>query len=218
MIRDLQGEGFNLEAIKRILDRAPGESVGEVLDFTRALAAPFVDESPQVVDAGVFIDRWGDQLTPEVARQAERLGLVRDLGEGRYELLSPRLQEAAAQLQDLGVPLDAALNVTAVMRKHSEAVAKAYVLLFLDCVWRPFHEAGEPPEDWPRVREALERVRPLAGEALLSMFGLVMTEAVEQALERELGRMGEQRDHGESSPRKRSTADRSKPARRRSRR
>jgi DNA-binding transcriptional MerR regulator len=216
LIRDLQAEGFNLEAIKRILDRAPGESVGEVLDFTRALAAPFVDETPQVVDAGVFIDRWGDQLTPEVARQAERLGLVRDLGEGRYELLSPRLQEAAAQLQDIGVPLDAALNVTAVMRKHSEAVAKAYVRLFLDNVWRPFHEAGEPAEDWPRVREALERLRPLAGEALLSMFGLVMTEAVEQALERELGRMGEQRDsNGRPPSRRRSRGSRSASARRR---
>jgi DNA-binding transcriptional MerR regulator len=218
LIRDLQAEGFNLESIKRILDRAPGESIGEVLDFTRAVAAPFGNERPEVVDAGVFIDRWGDELTPELVSRAERLGLVRDLGEGRYELLSPRLQQAAGELAELGVPLDAAVEVTAVMRKHSEAVARAYVRLFLDHVWRPFEQAGEPAEEWPRVRDALERLRPLAGEALLAMFGLVMTEAVESALERELGRMGEQRDHGESRPRKRSTAGRSKAARRRSRR
>jgi DNA-binding transcriptional MerR regulator len=216
LIRDLQAEGFNLEAIKRILDRAPGESMGEVLDFTRAVAAPFGDERPQVVDAGVFIDRWGDQLTPEVARKAERLGLVRDLGEGRYELLSPRLQEAAGQLEALGVPLESALDVTATMRKHSEAVARAYVRLFLDHVWRPFQEAGEPMEEWPRVREALERLRPLAGEALMAMFGLVMTEAVERALERELARMGEQPDGSE--PRKRSGARRPGGSRRRARR
>jgi DNA-binding transcriptional MerR regulator len=196
LIRDLQAEGFNLEAIKRILDRAPGGSIGEVLDFTRAVAAPFGDERPQVVDAGVFVDRWGDQLTPEVVRRAERLGLVRELGEGRYELLSPRLQEAAIELEKLGVPLDAAMEVTAVMRKHSEAVARAYVRLFLDHVWRPFEEAGEPGEEWPRVREALERLRPLAGEALLAMFGIVMTEAVEHALEREARRAGGRRTPG----------------------
>jgi DNA-binding transcriptional MerR regulator len=214
LIRDLQAEGFNLESIKRILERAPGASIAEVLDFTRAVAAPFGDERPQVVDGGVFVDRWGDELTPEVVSQAERLGLVRELGEGRYELLSPRLQEAASELAELGVPLDAALEVTSVMRKHSEAVARAYVRLFLDHVWRPFEKAGEPVEEWPRVREALEHLRPLAGEALLAMFGLVMTEAVEQALERELGRMGEQREHPPQRSRKRS----SKPARRRSRR
>lgn len=217
LIRDLQAEGFNLESIKRILERAPGESIGEVLDFTRAVAAPFGDERSQVVDGGVFVDRWGDQLTPEVVSQAERLGLVRELGEGRYELLSPRLQEAASELAELGVPLDAALEVTGVMRKHSEAVARAYVRLFLDHVWRPFEQAGEPVEDWPRVRDALERLRPLAGESLLAMFGLVMTEAVERALERELGRLGE-RDEGAARPHKRPPSSRSKAARRRSRR
>jgi hypothetical protein len=103
------------------------------------------------------------------------------------------------------------------MRKHSEAVARAYVRLFLDHVWRPFDEAGEPVDDWPRVREALERLRPLAGEALMAMFGIVMTEAVERALERELARMGEQ-ESGRPSGRRRSSADGSKRARRRARR
>ena len=217
LIRDLQAEGFNLEAIKRILDGAPGGSIGEVLDFTRAVAAPFGDERPQVVDAQAFVDRWGEQLTPAVVRLAEKVGVVRDLGEGRYELLSPRLHDAAAELAELGVPLEAATEVTAVMRKHSDAVARAYVRLFLDHVWRPFHEAGEPREEWPRVQEALERLRPLAGEALLAMFGLVMTEAVERALERELARIGEQQMDG-SGARRRSSSARSSRSRRRSRR
>src|SRR3954451_24742732 len=71
LIRDLQAEGFNLEAIRRILERAPGGSVGEVLDFPRAVAAPFGDERPQVVTAESFLERWGDEVTPEVARRAE---------------------------------------------------------------------------------------------------------------------------------------------------
>jgi DNA-binding transcriptional MerR regulator len=206
LIRDLQAEGFNLEAIKRILDSTSGESIGEVLDFTRAVAAPFGDERPQVVDAQAFVERWGEQLTPEVVRQAVKSGVVRDLGEGRYELLSPRLHEAAADLQELGVPLDAAMAVTATMRKHSDAVARAYVRLFLDHVWRPFDQAGEPAEDWPRVRDALERLRPLAGEALMAMFGLVMTEAVERALERELARIGDERGSASGSRRRQPVA------------
>jgi hypothetical protein len=81
-----------------------------------------------------------------------------------------------------------AIDVTAALKRQAEAVAERYVTLFLDHVWRPFQERGEPADEWPGVREALERLRPLAGESLLSMFGLVMTDAVEQAFEREIER------------------------------
>src|SRR5213594_672222 len=43
LIRELQGEGFNLEAIRRLLEGAGGSS-SEVLNFSRALRAPFEDE------------------------------------------------------------------------------------------------------------------------------------------------------------------------------
>jgi DNA-binding transcriptional MerR regulator len=51
LIRELQAEGFNLEAIRRLLERTRGQSIGELLDFTRALAEPFGDEAPEVMSA-----------------------------------------------------------------------------------------------------------------------------------------------------------------------
>jgi DNA-binding transcriptional MerR regulator len=217
LIRDLQAEGFNLGAIKRILERADGRSVSEVLDFTRALAAPFSDEQPVVVEAQFFEERWGDQITTDVVRRSQQLGLVRDLGDGRYELRSPRLVRVAEELTDLGVPLEVALDMTGTLKRHAEAIARAYVELFLDHVWHPFERAGEPDEEWPEVRDALDRLRPLAGEAVLGMFGLVMTDAVEQAMERELSRLASghrpstrgRRRRSRSSHRRRSGAGRS---------
>ena len=50
LIKDLQAEGFSLEVIRRILDRAPGATAAEVLDFTRAVAEPFGDEQPELVE------------------------------------------------------------------------------------------------------------------------------------------------------------------------
>jgi hypothetical protein len=111
---------------------------------------------------------------------------VRDLGDGRFEIRSPRLERGSKELSKLGVPLEEAVELTALIRRHSEAVADAFVKLFLDYVWRPFEARGEPKEEWPQVRETLERLRPLAGESLLAVFGLVMTEAVERAFAREL--------------------------------
>lgn len=182
LIRDLQAEGFNLEAIKRILSRAPGQSVSEVLDFTRAVAAPFSDERPEVMDAAVFAERWGPELTPELIRKVEKLGLVTPLADGLWEVRSPRLLSAATELTEAGVPLEVAVDTAAALKRQADAVARTYVSLFLDYVWGPFDAAGEPPEDWPKVQETLARLRPLAGESLLATFQIAMTDAVEQAL------------------------------------
>jgi DNA-binding transcriptional MerR regulator len=190
LVKDLQAEGFNLEAIKRIVGSSPGSSSAEILQFTRALAEPFGDEQPEIVDAKHFVERWGEQATLATLKRAQKLGFVRQIGDDRFEILSPRLERASNELAELGVPLETALDVTATLKRHSESVAKAYVRLFLDHVWRPFEEAGEPEESWPEVRETLERLRPLAGESLLAVFQLVMTSAVEAALERELARIG----------------------------
>jgi hypothetical protein len=53
-------------------------------------------------------------------------------------------------------------------------------------IWEPFDEAGRPEQDWPKIREALERMRPLASSALLAIFQITMSEATEKAGERTL--------------------------------
>jgi DNA-binding transcriptional MerR regulator len=206
LIRDLQAEGFNLESIKRILERAPGESMGEVLDFTRAVAAPFSDERPEVIDGAILAEQWGEQLTPEVIGRIERHGFVRPLGDGLWEVRSPRLHRAAQELAELGVPFATAVDVMATLKRHSEAVARAYVELFLDHIWRPFEEAGADPEEFPKIREAIDRLRPLAGESLLAVFQVVMTDAAERAVEKEVLRLGEERERKDGRRRARSSS------------
>jgi DNA-binding transcriptional MerR regulator len=173
LIRELQADGFNLGAIRRLLEGAGGSS-GEVLRFTRALRAPFEDEQPQVVSGDELAGRWG-AADPRLLAKAESLGLVRALGDDKFEEPSPRLARASA-----------ALEVAARVRRHAEGVAGAFVELFLDEVWKPFERAGRPEERWPEVREALERLRPLAAESLLAIFQIAMSEAVEEAFGREL--------------------------------
>src|SRR4051795_10023267 len=48
LIRTLQDEGFNLEAIRRLIERADGTDE-ELLRFTRVAHAPFADEAPEVL-------------------------------------------------------------------------------------------------------------------------------------------------------------------------
>ena len=185
LIRELQGEGFNLESIRRLLGEQG--SGAELLRFTRVLREPFEDEEPQIVEAAELAERWRS-TDVKLLQRAERLGFLRPLGDGRYEELSPRLARAGEELAALGLPAELALDVVEKVRRHAEGVAKVFVRLFLEQVWKPFVDAGQPEERWPEVREALERLRPLASESLLAVFQLTMTEAVDDAFGRELVR------------------------------
>src|SRR3954471_24786202 len=190
LIRELQAEGFNLEAIRRLLENSTGSST-DVLRFTRALREPFEDEEPVIVDALELTDRFRS-ADPRLLTKAERLGVLRPVGDGRYEEMSPRLARAGEELAALGVPAEVALETVARVRRHADGVARAFVRLFLEQVWKPFDEAGRPEERWPEVHDALERLRPLASESLLGVFQLAMNDAVDHAfgevLERDAGK------------------------------
>jgi DNA-binding transcriptional MerR regulator len=185
LTREMQADGLNLEAIRRVLDSGDG-SAAEIFDFTRALRAPFEDEAPEIIDAEELAGIWGEAADPKLTRRAEKLGIFRTLPDGRVEAISPRLLRAAAELAKLGIGPEGALVTAEKLRRHADGVARAFVDLFVKEVWRPFDRAGRPERDWPRMREALERLRPLAADALQATFQIAMEEAVEKESERTL--------------------------------
>ncbi len=194
LIRELQAEGFNLDLIKRLVEGAGGSSA-EVLRFTRALREPFADEEPRILDAAELAERWGT-ADPELLARAQKLGLLRPLGDGGFEETSPRLGQAGDELLRLGVSPEEALEILEKVRRNADTVARTFAKVFLDAVWAPFDEAGRPEHRWPEVRDSLERLRPLASESLLAVFRLAMDDAVEEELGRVLegrGRRGRRR-------------------------
>jgi DNA-binding transcriptional MerR regulator len=187
LISEMQADGFNLQSIKRLLEASDG-AVEQFLGFRRALMAPFEQEEPEFIEQEELESRWGGRVERRLVARAEKLGLIRPLGEGRYEVPSPTLYRAGEELLALGVSPEKVLAVAEQIKRRSEAIARVFVDLFLEGVWKPFFEAGSPDDQWPQVREALERLRPLASEAVLAVFQRAMTEAVEEAFGKELER------------------------------
>jgi DNA-binding transcriptional MerR regulator len=185
LIQELQANGYNLAAIKHLLQRSEG-SAEEVLGFARALLAPYEREQPEVVEAAELVARFGGDR--KLLARAERLGLLGDLGGGRYEVPSPTLLRAGDAVAALGVTADKALDVLEQVVRRADDVSETFVKLFMERVWKPFADAGEPEADWPAVREALERLRPLATDVLVAVFHQRMTQATERAFGRELER------------------------------
>ena len=181
LIRTLQDDGFNLESIRRLLERTGGSSE-ELLRFTRAAREPFADETPEVVE----LEELGAASAP-----TGRAGPAR--ARGRRSACCARSAKGASRTPARGWRAPApswprsasarrsTLDVVEELRGHADAIAEAFVELFLAHVWRPFDAAGRPPERWPEVRETLERLRPLAGDAVMAVFGLAMSDAVERA-------------------------------------
>jgi DNA-binding transcriptional MerR regulator len=202
LTREMQADGLNLEAIRRVLESGDGGSATEIFDFTRALRAPFEDEAPEIIGADELASVWGPERAPEpeLMRRAEKLGVLRTLPDGQIEVISPRLQRAAVALAELGVGPEGALATAEKLRRHADGVARAFVDLFVKEVWQPFDRAGRPEGDWPKVRESLDRMRPLASDALLAVFQIAMGEAVEKASERTLRLAARKRPAGRGKP------------------
>ena len=186
LTREMQAEGLNLEAIRRVLESTEGSST-EIVDFARAVRAPFEEETPEIFERAELAQIWGaKELDPKLLQRGEKLGMLRELPDGKIETISPRLQRAGGALVELGVSPEAALDIAAKLRRQADATARAFVDLFVKEIWQPFTEAGRPEEEWPKVREALDRMRPLASDAVLAMFQIAMGEATEKAGERTL--------------------------------
>jgi DNA-binding transcriptional MerR regulator len=185
LIQELQGNGYNLAAIKHLLDRSGG-AAEDVLGFARTLLAPFETEEPEVVDLTELAERFGGRGGRKVLARAERLGLVVPLGGDRYEVPSPTVLRAGEAVLALGVPLDRALDIVERVTKNADSVSRTFVKLFVDQVWKPFDEAGRPQADWPEVQETLEQLRPLVSDTFLAVFQQRMTQAIEEAFGREL--------------------------------
>ena len=190
LIKDLQSEGIKLDSIARMLGQG-GRSDADLLRFTRSVKSMFGSTEGSITTVAELAKRFGmgEDAAGAVAGRAERLGLIREIDEGTYEELAPRLLAAGEHaVEALGLTAEEALHVVSQLRRHSEGVARLYLELFMKRVWEPFVSAGQPPEQWQVVQEALEEVSTLATEALVGAFELVMAEQVDATFGRELVR------------------------------
>jgi DNA-binding transcriptional MerR regulator len=186
LIQDLQGEGFNLKGIERLLEQKLGPAE-QMLSFKRDLES-FENEEPQTFTRDELVARFGDE-SGAALKQAVESGALVPTGEDRYEAPFPSLLDAAEAVVGQGVPLYHTLVVFAKAQSRCRSVAHEFVRLFLEDVWKPFEEDGYPEDRWPEVREALHRLRPLSSQALTAIFQMTMADEVESAFGKQLERL-----------------------------
>ena len=191
LIREMQAEGFNLEAIKRLL--AGGED--QLLGFRRAVTTPLESEAPEIVTTAELAERFG-ALDPRNTAKAERLEILVPLGDGRYEVPTPSLLRAAEVAVERGIDMPDALDAVERVKKHCESISRTFVRLFLEELWKPVRDSGDAEGRWSEVVDAIEALKPVSSQTVLALFNQTMTAEIESAFARELERMSKGRGKG----------------------
>jgi DNA-binding transcriptional MerR regulator len=183
MIRDLQEEGFNLNGIKRLLEDTHG-TAERLIRVRQALSATVEDGPAETHTAIELGQRF--RLEPEEGREilakAIKMGVLIPLGGDNYEAPNPSLLAVGDEAVRSGIPIRAALAAIEEVQRHCESASRSFVRLFLREVWRPFAKEDMPVERWPEIEDAVERLRPAASEALVTIFQERLSAQIERAL------------------------------------
>lgn len=179
LIQEMQAEGFKLSAISRLIGEH-GADADRFVGLRQAVTAPFASEQPEVYTRAELVEKFGTD-DDRLLEKAQKLGLLVDLGEERYEAPSPALVRAAEDVLGMGIELPAALAVIEKLNRNAQSSARTFVDLFVEELWKPFDEAGRPEEGWEEIIAAIGRLRPLAFDALNATFRLTLTAEIEKA-------------------------------------
>lgn len=186
LIRELQAEGVKLDVVKKLFETTGG-STDQVLGFIRSLRELFGESERTIVSGAELAERFAG-AEPGMLKKAQRVGLLRQVSDDQYEEVLPRLSSAGEALLRLGIPLERSLEVAVQLRRHAEGIARLYVQLFLDEVWKPFDASGRPDDEWPRLHETVGQLRTIAGEALISVVEQAVSERLDVTFGRDLAR------------------------------
>jgi len=182
LIRALQADGFNLGGIKRLLEDTQG-TAERLLRFKDALRSSAPGERPQRLTLAQLGRRFrvSTEEAPEVLAKARKLGVLVRVSDEEYKAPSPSLLAIAEEAVKRGISLHSALSLLEEIERHCDSVSRAFVKLFLREVWKPFAQADMPAERWPEMEAAVERLRPVASEALMAIFQQRLGAQVEEA-------------------------------------
>lgn len=173
LVLTMLGRGYPLTAIRELVDAwESNRGLGDVLGFEEALAVPFVDTPPRAVTLAEMAALFPDG-TPETLMRAVALGIVTPEGD-HFVAPSTPLFEAGTGLAADGVPMTAVLDAAEAISTAADGLAHHFVELFRTHVWQPFVDAGMPPDQLPRITEALQRQRPLATQAVVAALAEAM--------------------------------------------
>ena len=179
LVQELQAHGFTLSAIERYVAGIPADATPEDIALHRTMLAPWQADLPVEMSRTELDKRSGRPLSDDDLATLAALGIVLRTKRGRYEVAVSQLSVGLGLL-DLGFPTEAAVAAAEVYAEHGRQLAKELNELFRTMVWPAYKESGAPPE---KLREVVERLKPLSIASLVSAYEAAMDETRRKGIE-----------------------------------
>jgi DNA-binding transcriptional MerR regulator len=172
LVQELQSHGFTLSAIEKYVANIPRDASPEDIALQRAMLAPWQHEAPIEMTRRELDQRAGRRLTDDDLTTLGALGVVLAARRNRYQVAVSQLSIGLGLL-DLGFPTEAALAAADVYAAHGRQIAEELYEVFRTKAWPVYQQSGTPPE---RVREVVERLKPLSISSLVQAYEAAMDE------------------------------------------
>lgn len=178
LIGQMIERGYTFAAIGDLLAAwEQGRDVSEILGLEDALNQPWRDEPPRHATLADLVALLGSNLdeaqVAQLVEQGVALRLLRPDGDG-FEVASPALVDAAAELVALGVPLDRVLGSAQVLIANLRLIGTELVSLIVE-------QVGDRQPSPAEVADLVQRFRPHAKRAMDALFALTMEDLMAQS-------------------------------------
>jgi hypothetical protein len=180
LVQELQSHGFTLAAIEKYVARIPATATPEDIALHRAMLAPWQADMPVELSRADLERRAGRRLSDEDLETLAALGIVLRNKRGRYEASLSHIGVGIGLL-DLGFPTEAAVAAADIYAAHGRQIAEELYELFRTRVWPRYKESGASPE---RLREVVERLKPLSIASLVAAYESAMDETKREGIAR----------------------------------
>lgn len=171
LVQELQSHGLTLSAIEKYVSTIPGTASPEDIALHRTMLAPWMAEQPVRMSHDELEQRAGRPLGEPELETLTALGIVLP-EDGGYQVAVSQLSVGLGLLE-LGYPTEAALAATEMYARHGRQIAEELYELFRTMVWPAYKESGMTPE---RLKEVVERLKPLSVASLVSAYEAAMDE------------------------------------------
>ena len=178
LVQELQSHGFTLAAIEKYVANIPRDATPEDIALQRAMLAPWQHEAPIEMSRAELDQRAGRRLTAEDLTTLQALGVLFPARRGHYQVAVSQLSVGLGLL-DLGFPTEAALAAADVYAAHGRQIAEELYEVFRTKAWPVYKESGTSPE---RVREVVERLKPLSIASLVQAYEAAMDETKREGI------------------------------------
>ncbi|MTV25889.1 MerR family transcriptional regulator [Nitriliruptoraceae bacterium ZYF776] len=185
LVRDLQSQGFTLQAVERFVERMPADASADDVAVFHALLSPWVADVPEELTREALEEAAGRQLSDEDLDALVATGVVEVVADADpvRVRVRPADLELGLALLDVDVPREMLERSRELIDAATGQLAEDLADLLRRHLLRPYLHGELPPERRAAMSDVITRLKPLTIQAVMSAMQRAVDRAVRERVD-----------------------------------